>query len=147
MHRRDAGYSLRPGGTESQRRLRKVGAGVSVQVLYAQLHNPGSGTVWEMEAVVELVRDMVETPDKRSITGRMRLQSCVCRVLTCRITATKLAIAEGELSLNEIVLRYGFSFRVYFTHKFKQTTWYTPAGYRKRLLDSIKNALSVWQCH
>lgn len=170
---------------------------------------PATGPVWEMEAVVEQIREMMATPDKRSLTGRMRLQSCACRllsllleqqsfgvpaepgvllhrdklmevdryirehlaedisltrlaqmaqldptyfhklytsaygttpaqrVLTCRIAAAKLAIAEGELSLNEIALRFGFSSQSYFTYKFKQTTGYTPAGYRKRLHDSM----------
>lgn len=171
---------------------------------------PPSGPVWDMETVVELVREMMAAPEKRSLAGRIWLQSCACRVLslllgqqtlgapaepgallhrdtlmgvdryirehlaenlslsrlaglarmdptyfhklytsaygvtpaqrvlTCRITAAKMAIAEGELSLNEIAFRCGFSSQSYFTQKFKQTTGYTPAGYRNHLRDSLK---------
>lgn len=171
---------------------------------------PPAGPVWDMEAVVELMREMMATPEKQSLTGRLWLQSCASRVLslligqrplgmpaepgaflhrdalmavdryirehlsedlslnrlaelsrldptyfhklytsaygktpaqrvlTHRITAAKMAIAEGELSLNEIATRCGFSSQSYFTCKFKQATGLTPSGYRSYIQANLK---------
>ena len=171
---------------------------------------PAFGAVWEMEAVVELVREMMAVPDKGSLPGRMWLQSCAGRVLSlvleqqsfrippepgallhrdmlmqvdryirdhltedlslarlaqlarldptyfhklytsaygvtpaqrvlaCRISAAKMAIAEGDLSLDEIAFRCGFSSQSYFTRKFKQATNRTPSRYRKEMQENLK---------
>lgn len=171
---------------------------------------PAFGPVWEMETVVELVREMMATPEKQSVMGRLWLQSCAGRVLSlllgqqslgtpaepgvllhrdtlmevdryirehlsedlslsrlaglarltptyfhklytsvygmtpaqrvlnCRITAAKMAIAEGELPLNEIAFRLGFSSQSYFTCKFKRATKRTPSKYRKELQENLK---------
>ena len=171
---------------------------------------PAAGPVWNMESVVELLREMMATPEKQSPAGRMWLQSCACRVLSLllgqlpsgvpaepgvlrhrealmevdryirehlsedlaltrlagiarldptyfhklytsaygktpaqrvlayRITAAKMAIAEGELCLSEIASRFGFSSQSYFTCKFRQATGHTPREYRKRIQANLK---------
>ena len=43
---------------------------------------PTSGVVWDMDAVVSLIRKMVATESKQSISGRFRLQSCVAQILS-----------------------------------------------------------------
>ena len=173
-------------------------------------HLPESGPVWNMDAVVELIRDMMATQDKNSLDGRLWVESCACRILSIlasqrlsgepegqgaflhrkelmeadryirenltqplslerlaqicnldptyfhklytsaygktpaqrvlahRITAAKIALVEGELSLSEIAARCGFSSHSYFSSKFRQVTGKTPTEYRNALIDRLK---------
>lgn len=174
-------------------------------------HLPDSGMVWNIEAVVELLREMVSVQEKSSLDGRLHLESCACRILALlaaqrltrepqeqgaflhrrelmaadryirehltedlslerlaemsnldptyfhklftsaygktpaqrtlvhRITAAKLALAEGEGSVSEIAARCGFSSPSYFSSKFKQATGKSPTQYRAVLLARMKN--------
>jgi len=45
-------------------------------------HLPDSGMVWNMDAVVELLRDMMETQEKNALEGRLWIQSGACRILS-----------------------------------------------------------------
>jgi len=42
---------------------------------------PDSGLLWDMEAVVKLLQEMMQTPDKQSILGRLWLDSCATKIL------------------------------------------------------------------
>ncbi|MBO5317221.1 MAG: helix-turn-helix transcriptional regulator [Oscillospiraceae bacterium] len=42
---------------------------------------PDSAPLWDMDAVVTLIQRMMSTEDKRSLAGRMQLQSCTCQII------------------------------------------------------------------
>ena len=50
-----------------------------LQELFAQL--PTVSTLWNMEAAVKLFQEMMDVEDGISMEGRLRLQSCVCRLM------------------------------------------------------------------
>ncbi|MBQ8359902.1 MAG: helix-turn-helix transcriptional regulator [Oscillospiraceae bacterium] len=58
-------------------------------------------------------------------------------VLSCRISAAKTMLVEGELPIEEIAARSGFSSRSYFSFCFKQRTGKTPLEYRKDKLSRL----------
>lgn len=58
-------------------------------------------------------------------------------VLACRIAAAKTMLVEGELLMEEIAVRSGFSSRSYFSACFKQCTGKTPQEYRKEKLSRL----------
>lgn len=45
-------------------------------------HLPATGMVWNMDAVVDLLREMMATQDKNSLEGRLWVESCACRILS-----------------------------------------------------------------
>lgn len=44
-------------------------------------HLPDGAEVLDMEAVVTLIREMMATPERHSLAGRLRLESCVGRII------------------------------------------------------------------
>ncbi len=171
---------------------------------------PESGPIWNLDAVVDLLREMMATQEKSALEGRLWLESCACRILSLlaaqrlacepqkegaflhckelmeanryirghltedislkklaqmsnldptyfhklytstygktpaqhllayRITAAKMALAEGELSVSEIAAQCGFSSQSYFSTRFRQATGRTPSQYRKILMQRPK---------
>jgi len=59
-------------------------------------HLPKSGPVWNMDAVVELIRDMLATQDKKSLEGRLWIESCVCRILSVLASQRLTGETEGQ---------------------------------------------------
>lgn len=44
-------------------------------------HLPGFFTLWNMSEVIDLLNQMIATDEQNSLVGRMKLQSCACRIL------------------------------------------------------------------
>ena len=60
------------------------------------------------------------------------------RVLAYRISAAKAGLIEGSLPLVELAAQCGFSSQTYFCYRFRLATGQTPAQYRKRKLERMK---------
>ena len=45
-------------------------------------HLPDTAPLWNMETVVNLIRQMMTTEDKASMVGRLQLQACVCQIIS-----------------------------------------------------------------
>ena len=44
-------------------------------------HLPDTGEVWNLDGIITLIREMMAVPDRRSLEGRLRVESCVGRIL------------------------------------------------------------------
>jgi len=54
---------------------------------------PQTGLIWNMDAVVEVMREMLEVRGRHMLEDRLRLQSCVCQILA--ILASQLMVGES----------------------------------------------------
>ena len=45
-------------------------------------HLPDCAELWNLEAIVELMREMMAVPDRHSLEGRLRPESCVARIVS-----------------------------------------------------------------
>ena len=59
-------------------------------------------------------------------------------VLNCRMSAAKTMLMEGEMSMEEVAERCGFSSQSYFNYCFKQQTGQTPLQYRRASLSRLQ---------
>lgn len=180
-----------------------------LQELFAQM--PTISVLWNMDAAVELFRQMMGVENAFSLEGRLQLQSCVCRllemltqcstvseatpsnaarhqktlmavdkyirehlaedlslevlanianldptyfhklftsvygitpakrVLGYRIAAAKAGLIEGNIPLDELATKCGFSSQAYFCYKFKKMVGSSPTRYRKIAFGRLKN--------
>lgn len=177
--------------------------------LFEQL--PTLSSLLNMDEAVELFQQMMGTEDRISLEGRLRFQSCVCRllglltqcrevpeavqagaarhqktlmkvdryirahldedlsleklakeanlaptyfhklftavygttpakrVLSYRISAAKVGLIDGGLSLDELAAKCGFSSQSYFCYKFKREVGSSPTRYRQVVMNRMKN--------
>lgn len=61
------------------------------------------------------------------------------RVLSYRISAAKIGIIDGGISLDELAAKCGFSSQSYFCYKFKKEVGSSPTRYREVVLMRMKN--------
>lgn len=60
------------------------------------------------------------------------------RILGSRINAAKRGLIAGDVSLEELAARCGFSSQAYFCYRFKQVTGLTPLQYRDEQLSKVQ---------
>lgn len=44
-------------------------------------HLPDTAEIWTIDQIIELIREMMAVPDSRSLEGRLRVESCVGRII------------------------------------------------------------------
>ncbi|MBO5340652.1 MAG: helix-turn-helix transcriptional regulator [Oscillospiraceae bacterium] len=56
---------------------------------------PSNGLLWNIDAIVDLLREMMATQDKNTLASRLFLQSCACRILSL-LASQRLPITSAD---------------------------------------------------